>query len=119
MLDRFCKSKGYLLKKSCLKFQTPLEVHIGPFGLPSGGTLSTCIGQDAAQIALRAVSQCSRELKRLAVNVNFDFNVKFGSSSFNDELLYISGIRLAHVQVGPIRKVAIRKVGRCGIIPGH
>ena len=87
MLDRCCKSKGYFLKKSCLKPQTPLEVHFGPFGLPSGGILSTCTGQDASQTAPRAPSKCPRAPKRPPVNVNFHFNVNFRSCScyFNDE----------------------------------
>ena len=102
MLDRCCKSKGYLLKKSCLKPQTPLEVHFGFFGLASGGILSTCTGQDASQTAPRAPSKCPRAAKRLPVNVNFHFNVNFRSCScyLNDEFSYISGIRLAHVQAG-------------------
>ena len=87
MLDRCCKSKGYFLKKSCFEPQTPLEVHFGPFGLPSGGILSTCTGQDASQTAPRAPSEGPRAPKRPPVNVNFHFNVNFRSCScyFNDE----------------------------------
>ena len=76
MLDRCCKSKGYFVKKSYFELQTPLEVHFGAFGLPSGG-ISTCTGQDASQTAPRAPSKCPRAAKRPPVNVNFYFNVNF------------------------------------------